>query len=614
MFTSIPKEQIPDWEAWLHRFLLEFRQPSHANTASLESLYLGETDLTETPEFVATWLNFIAEETSLFETREAFQQQWRTTLIAPRPPLDEKPNKLGVKRSELPEYVSKLTDYHLAQDAFHQAREDYETKLKEGNAFRNQFSDDASGYRKYVDQVSSSDLSSFLASPKLIPVREDRRQRHSYVCGGTGSGKSEILKTIIHHYLTRDPNSAIVILDPHGDLGEQVARFKENASRDRLVFIDPGLSESRTPTLNPFDVPEDLTSRELDTAQQEITEQLGSILGEDTQLSANMEVVLAPCIATLLRRPHSTFTDLQRFMFDERNHDLMQFAFRHLENPAHIDFLKQEFHTTRQETKQAIRTRLQILLNSTVFRNFLNGPSTLDFEAALESKKLIIFNVSRASCGKSTALAIGRLIMAQLMGIAARRGMFSDKARAACSPIHLFVDESQHYCTSTVKEILDESRKFKLYLTLANQYIGQFENSQIRESVEQNTMIKLTGLMSSEKAKQLMAKVIGTKPEQLATLGQGQFFVRLGELPGFLLRNRSDLIDYHHSVDDEQWELMKESQSASYYRDIPTESIQAVREDGLLHVNQTEDPQGDAMATGPKYPLNPPKRVGHGFA
>ena len=507
--------------------------------------------------------------------------------------------------------MQEFTDYELAQKDYRQARKTYEAQEANLNAFKNRYSPDPLGYRKRINDICSGSLDSFLQHPIHFPISEARRERHTYICGGTGSGKSEMMKTLTHHCLTKETDAAIIVFDPHGDLGHQVARFQENEKDDRVILIDPALSETHSPILNPFDVEQDLTSRQLDAAQQEITEQLGAVLGDGAQLSANMEVVLAPCIATLLRKPGATIADLQRFMNDERNNDLMQYAFAHLDNPSQVEFLKREFFIARKETKEAIRTRLQILLNSTVFRNLLVGESTINLEKAIEARKLIIFNVSRASCGKTTALAIGRLIMAQLLGIAARRGMMNEAERKQCAAIHLFVDESQNYSTTTVREILDEARKFKLYLTLANQYIGQFTDNLMRDSVEQNTLIKLTGLQTSEKTKNLMAKISGVEPDVLATLGQGKFVVKIGELPAYTIQNGDDLIDNRHGMEESSWQQLIQAQLNRYYRSInqddPPVSPLPRKETEPQSSSPSRRPRRNISTVGPKYPINLPK-------
>lgn len=78
------------------------------------------------------------------------------------------------------------------------------------------------------------------------------KRRHQYIVAGTGNGKSEYIKVLIWEELRKPvkKQSAVVLLDPHGDLAEETARFREFGSRKyarRLVYIDPMLQDGFYP-------------------------------------------------------------------------------------------------------------------------------------------------------------------------------------------------------------------------------------------------------------------------------------------------------------------------------------------------------------------------------
>ena len=47
----------------------------------------------------------------------------------------------------------------------------------------------------------------------LMPERD--RQRHTYVLGKSGSGKSELLKLLVYGYLRKPGSATVVVIDPH---------------------------------------------------------------------------------------------------------------------------------------------------------------------------------------------------------------------------------------------------------------------------------------------------------------------------------------------------------------------------------------------------------------
>lgn len=92
-----------------------------------------------------------------------------------------------------------------------------------------------------------------------------------------------------------------------------------------------------------------------------------------------------PCIATLLRRKGSNLWDLQRFMVEGINADLITQG-RKSPNPAHKNFFNVAFNSgSYATTRHSIYTKLQSLLNNTTFSNMVARESTIDLEHAINS-------------------------------------------------------------------------------------------------------------------------------------------------------------------------------------------------------------------------------------
>ncbi|PSO07458.1 hypothetical protein B9Q04_10815, partial [Candidatus Marsarchaeota G2 archaeon BE_D] len=72
-------------------------------------------------------------------------------------------------------------------------------------------------------------------------------ERHAYIIGSTGSGKTNLLRVLVDGLRRSDPESVIVVLDPHGDLAPSVAAKYEGS-----VYFHP----TRSPfTMNPLRLP-----------------------------------------------------------------------------------------------------------------------------------------------------------------------------------------------------------------------------------------------------------------------------------------------------------------------------------------------------------------------
>ena len=415
------------------------------------------------------------------------------------------------------------------------------------------------GYVAYLAKVAPSLREFFYRRlPVLIP--EDARKRHSYITGQSGSGKSELLKVLLNAYLRAEAPVSLVLIDPHGDLAEQVARFPEVAGSGRLVYLHPGLAPDRTPTINPFELAD-----QSETAVHVMAEQIASVFDElmrkagHTGLSGNMGALLIPCISVLLRRPGSTIRDLQTFMDDKRNRDLHGIGCR---SPvrAHRDFFHERFYEKQFEsTKSALYTRIQSLLNSPVLYRLLVGPSTVNLEDAVNAGKIVVFALPKGGIGAETSPTFGSFVLAMLQGLAIRRESVPEAKRV---PVHVFVDECQNFLSPSVQTILTESRKYGLHLTLAQQTFAQDMDRDLAAAVLGNTAVKFAGMNDVRSLKPLDERM-GVGLEALQRLGVGQFFVKVsGSTPAFKLI----VPRLNHGIAPEAWEAAKAEQLAAYYR------------------------------------------------
>lgn len=74
---------------------------------------------------------------------------------------------------------------------------------------------------------------------KLIPIRE--LKKHAYISGSTGSGKSELMRLLFYRIAreSRPKKYSLVLIDPHGDLSQQIKRTKLFNEKERLIYVDP---------------------------------------------------------------------------------------------------------------------------------------------------------------------------------------------------------------------------------------------------------------------------------------------------------------------------------------------------------------------------------------
>lgn len=396
----------------------------------------------------------------------------------------------------------------------------------------------------------------FFSAPITAHLTLTDLQRHAYIVGGTGSGKSELMKLLAWHILRENKKEkqghiSMLILDPHGDFVREVARFRDCEDNSRIIYFDPRHSDTQSPSLDIFALP-DQREETIDICAANLAGAFDEIVA-DSSLSSQMKTLLIPCISVLLRREGSSLHDLQRFMLDEQNDDLVSLG-KHSPNPAQANFFRYGFHDrVYTPTKRALYTRIQTLLNARSFARMVNPRATFDLEEALNSGKMVLMNLAHDAIGRDVSSAFGRLVIALVKNIALRRQAIAKQERPHS---YVFLDECQNFVGESLEESLVGLRKFGVHLILANQVIGQDMSTQLTHIILGNTAVKFVGA-SGNHTRSVMAKELGVKSEELATLAQGNFcgLVSTGKTARnpFFFRTPSYLVGNRYAMSPESW-------------------------------------------------------------
>jgi len=411
----------------------------------------------------------------------------------------------------------------------------------------------------------------------------EARQRHTFITGGTGSGKSNTLLHLIRQDLTSEEHASVVVLDPHGKLAQEAAWMKENVLTDRLVYVAPHLSERQRITINPFEA-RDISEKGLSVQSNQLMSAIEMIVPSFTD---HMRALLPPILATLLHRPNSDFTDLVRFMDEERNADLIEYGATKLPYDEHRDFFVSQFHSgLYKASKEGLQNRFQSLLHEPTIKRFLCGKSTVQLEEAIEAGKVIIFNLSVANTGKEPTRAIGQFLMALIQGYTIRR---SEDRQSRKTPVFLYADECQYFCSPATEEVLGESRKFGLHLILATQRTEQV-GQKVLDAILGNVGTFIAG-RNKGKTLNVMAKELEVDPEEIRRLRIGTFCVAsladpAGNKQVPLVRKGQCLMR------SEDWQIVRQNQLERYYYDpLPRPEGQTPVEDAQMIATAIEQRQ-----------------------
>lgn len=433
------------------------------------------------------------------------------------------------------------------------------------------------GYVEYIKLVAPTLYREIIQTPIPLHLEENPDKPHGYILGTPGSGKSELLKLLIHTYVTNPRYGAVVVIDPTSDFVSQIAKWKEfnAAQRERLVYVRPTLVSGMSPVINPFEIDgvkaTDYSEKALNVKRvvaQELVEALGRIISEGgSYLTGPMRTILTNCVLVLLDKPNATLKDLSNFMKTDKSEALFQFACRLSHHEYLADYFQSEvggFKTkSNGTTKEAIGRRLDELLSVGTFSRLTCGKNTINLVEAVNQKKVILFDLGKGAIGKKEGSAFGRLIIAMLMGMAYRRENLKKEDRIPCSVI---VDECHNFVSESMEDILTEARKYRLFITLAQQIAGQRMPITLRDVVLETTNLQAVGGTSASGAKR-NADIVGVDAEEIRKLRIGEFYVRASRAGSPMkFRTRTDLLDYRNCVHKLTWRAIQKEQIRKYYQ------------------------------------------------
>lgn len=351
-----------------------------------------------------------------------------------------------------------------------------------------------------------------------VTLSQSERQRHLYLIGQTGTGKSTLLLNLIAQDL--DAGQGLALLDPHGDLAQAVlAQVPRHRSND-LIYIDPS-DLARPIGFNPLArVPQDLKPVVADGVVAAFRHVWPDSWGP------RLDYILTNAVRALLDVPGATLLMLPRLLIDETFR--LRLITRHVTDPVVRAFWLNEYAgyspSFRTEAIAPIQNKIGKALMTPALRNMLAQPkSTISLRRLMDEGAIVICNLAKGALGESTAGLLGALLITTIAQAALSR---TDTDVSRRRPFHLYVDEFQAFATESFALILSEARKYGLTLTIAHQYIEQLPIS-LRAAVFGNVGSILACRTGATDAP-LLAEQIGLKnPDALLDLANFTAWARL---------------------------------------------------------------------------------------
>lgn len=322
----------------------------------------------------------------------------------------------------------------------------------------------------------------------VIRFKDDDRMRHEYIVGGSGTGKSVFLFSQVLQDIYR--GKGVCVIDPHGpDIIALLEKIPPHREKD-VIYFD-AFDFQRPIGINLLQI---LAQKEENREIQKniiinsFIEMLRKLYDPNNQgiLGPFFNKHVTNVMLTAMVDPTATLVDVVQLLQDDK---AAEKYLPKITDPQIIDYWKIEragmTEQTRAEAIGYLTSKFSRFTQDKFLRNIVaQSESAINIPQIMDEQKILLVNLSKGDIGEENAQFLGLLLVPKILDAAMAR---SEKIRSgqAFHEFFLYVDEFQNFATEKFESILSEARKFKLGLTIANQFFGQLTDK-IRESVLAN--------------------------------------------------------------------------------------------------------------------------------
>lgn len=330
-------------------------------------------------------------------------------------------------------------------------------------------------------------------SPRFIGIPARNGLSHTWLLGGTGSGKSTAMLNLF--LADARENRSAVVIDPKATLVSDILERLPKERDEDVVILDPSQA-GQTISINPFDlvkfgVPAELVADMLLGVFQEIFEESWGIYTQD---------ILSHSFHTLAKVDGSTLPDLPKLLTNKAfRHDLL----KSVSDPFLLDFW-QGYDTLSDSARQTMISPVLNKFRGVLLRPALRailGTSSGDFSLKdiFEKPRLLLVPLNKGLIGAENAKFIGAILLGCLYQLTLLRAKESVR-----KPVFIYIDEVADYLKLPVPlgDALSMSRSLGVGYVLANQFSKQLPK-QLRESIYANCHNQIIFGLSMNEAKEL---------------------------------------------------------------------------------------------------------------
>lgn len=409
----------------------------------------------------------------------------------------------------------------------------------------------------------------FRGEERPVHILPDDRLRHVYIIGATGVGKSVLMTQMILQDIKA--GHGVCFIDPH-DTFESVMEHIPPERAEDVIYFDPAN----------YDRPMGWNIMESRNEQERHMIVAGFIglmykLYDPHQtgiVGPRLEHSVRNAMLTVMEAmPEGTLIEVMRVLQDPGGPFLQELLPR-VTDPLVKRFWTeqiantQEFH--KSETLDYIVSKFSRFVINKTIRNIIGqSKSSFDFRKAMDEKKIIIVNLAKGLIGEENSSFLGTLLIPKILSAAlSRQDMDMDKR----VPFYLYVDEFQNFASPDFGVILSEARKYKLALTVGNQFMSQVEE-EVKNAIVGNVgtiMSFRVGVADAQFLAHQFAPTFGESDllKIEANNAYVKTLVKNEPVPVFSISTKIDYEAFQKSGSKKVAEMIKELASLKYGRDV----------------------------------------------
>lgn len=297
----------------------------------------------------------------------------------------------------------------------------------------------------------------------VLPVHEG----HTIVLGKTGMGKSTLLLNMAIQ-AAYDPEGALFLIDPHGNLATSLAMALGEEFRDRIVYIAP----HRVPVgLNLLHAEsEEAKTLLVSDVKAALARVATTILKRDTgSWGTRIDYIMTNLLRALVEVPGSNLVDAMRILEDRDGKVSRALAEYLRENGLGddllISFLEESLPSLKSDERRSSINRLSPLVsNPVVRRSVCHRSRTVNIDDVVRGK-IVIAELPKSRLGEDIVAVIGSVLISNVWSALLRH--------RPSRRVYIFVDEFHNFDIPTFHSLLSEGRKFGARLVMATQFTKQ---------------------------------------------------------------------------------------------------------------------------------------------